>query len=94
MTSVTNLETRPERLWREFVEARARALETVSLDDGIAVGRIPLDHVDDLDRWAAAKLGKVVSSTSERFERHEARKHAEHWDEPDAWPQAGNQGGH
>lgn len=30
------------------------------------VGRIPLYHVDDLDRWAEGKLGKTVHSTSER----------------------------
>ena len=30
------------------------------------VGRVPLYHVDDLDRWASAKLGAPVTSTSER----------------------------
>ncbi|RWN31773.1 hypothetical protein [Mesorhizobium sp.] len=29
-------------------------------------GRIPLYHVADLDAWAAARLSKRVSSTSER----------------------------
>lgn len=29
-------------------------------------GRIPLYHVGDLDAWAAARLSKRVSSTSER----------------------------
>lgn len=52
------------------------------------VGRIPLYPVEGLDQWAAAKLGRLVSSTSERAEYQEARKHAEHWDEPDL-PQRG-----
>lgn len=30
------------------------------------VGRIPLYHLDDLDRWAAAKLSLPVRSTAER----------------------------
>ena len=30
------------------------------------VGRIPLYHVDDLDRWAASKLSLPVQSTAER----------------------------
>jgi hypothetical protein len=29
-------------------------------------GRIPLYHRDDLDHWAAARLGQSVHSTSER----------------------------
>lgn len=29
-------------------------------------GRIPLYHIADLDAWAAARLSKRVSSTSER----------------------------
>ncbi len=30
------------------------------------VGRIPLYHVDDLDKWASARLSRPVSSTSDR----------------------------
>lgn len=30
------------------------------------VGRIPLYHVDDLDRWAEQRLSKPVGSTAER----------------------------
>lgn len=30
------------------------------------VGRIPLYHIDDLDRWAASKLSAPVRSTAER----------------------------
>lgn len=29
-------------------------------------GRIPLYHVDDLDRWANERLSKPVASTSEK----------------------------
>lgn len=29
-------------------------------------GRIPLYHVDDLDRWASERLSQPVSSTSQR----------------------------
>lgn len=29
-------------------------------------GRIPLYDIDDLDRWATARLSKPVASTSER----------------------------
>lgn len=45
------------------------------------VGRIPLYHVDDLDKWAAEKLGKLVHSTSERdevFEHAEPNRHDLH----------------
>jgi hypothetical protein len=30
------------------------------------VGRIPLYHVDDLDKWASVRLSRPVSSTSDR----------------------------
>lgn len=35
---VTRLETRTERLWRDFVEARDRAIQSGDLRDGIAAG--------------------------------------------------------
>jgi hypothetical protein len=37
--AVTRLETRTERLWREFVEARDRAWASQAIGDGIAAGR-------------------------------------------------------
>jgi hypothetical protein len=30
------------------------------------IGRIPLYHVDELDRWVEARLGTPVGSTAER----------------------------
>lgn len=36
---IKQLETRVERLWREFCEARAHALGSNSIDDGVAAGR-------------------------------------------------------
>lgn len=33
------LETRPERLWKEFVAAQRKAIETLDIDDGFAAGR-------------------------------------------------------
>ncbi|WP_141339719.1 hypothetical protein [Bradyrhizobium sp. USDA 3458] len=36
---IRQLETRVDRLWREFCEARATALESNSISDGIAAGR-------------------------------------------------------
>ncbi|WP_041358296.1 hypothetical protein [Nitrobacter hamburgensis] len=36
---VKRLETRVERLWSEWLAARAKALETLNIDDGIAAGR-------------------------------------------------------
>ena len=37
--NVVVLETEPERLWREFLEARDRAWTSRSINDGIASGR-------------------------------------------------------
>lgn len=37
--NVVQLETEPERLWREFLEARERAWNSRDLSDGIASGR-------------------------------------------------------
>jgi hypothetical protein len=37
--NVVTLETEPERLWREFLEARERAWNSLDLSDGIASGR-------------------------------------------------------
>lgn len=36
---VVQIETRVERLWREWLDARAKALETLDIDDGVAAGR-------------------------------------------------------
>lgn len=36
---VKRLETRIERLWREYVEARARAIDSTDIRDGIKAGR-------------------------------------------------------
>jgi hypothetical protein len=36
---VKRLETRLDRLWQEWLQARAKALETLDIDDGIAAGR-------------------------------------------------------
>lgn len=36
---VKRLQTRLDRLWQEWLEARAKALETLDIDDGIAAGR-------------------------------------------------------
>jgi hypothetical protein len=36
---VVQIETRVERLWREWLAARAKALETLDIDDGVAAGR-------------------------------------------------------
>ncbi len=36
---VQRLQTRLDRLWQEWLEARAKALETLDIDDGIAAGR-------------------------------------------------------
>ncbi len=33
------LETRPERLWREFAEARDKAIGSNDINDGIEAGR-------------------------------------------------------
>lgn len=37
--SVLHLETKTDRLWREFVVAQRRAIETLDIDDGFAAGR-------------------------------------------------------
>jgi hypothetical protein len=36
---VQRLQTRLDRLWQEWLIARAKALETLDIDDGIAAGR-------------------------------------------------------
>ena len=38
-SNVVALEIEPERLWREFLEARDRAWTSRSINDGIASGR-------------------------------------------------------
>lgn len=37
--TVQQLETRPDRLWREFVEAREKAFTSRDINDGIAASR-------------------------------------------------------
>lgn len=39
MSDPVELETRPERLWREWLEARQRAMESNKIGDGVAAGR-------------------------------------------------------
>lgn len=49
--------------------ALATLNKLASLGGGPAMqysGRIPLYHVDDLDRWANERLSKPVASTSEK----------------------------
>ena len=37
--AVLHLETKTDRLWREFVIAQRQAIETLDIDDGFAAGR-------------------------------------------------------
>ena len=39
MKQLARIETRPERLWREYCEARAKAEVSNRVEDGIAAGR-------------------------------------------------------
>jgi hypothetical protein len=57
MSRLAQLETRSERLFREFVEAQERAKKSMRLEDGIAAGRawsaFLAEYVPDRDTRAA-----------------------------------------
>ncbi len=52
---LVRMETRVERLWREWLDARAKALETLDIDDGVAAGRA-------WARWLAEFTGDQKTS--------------------------------
>lgn len=39
MSGIVPMESRPDRLWREFCEARDKAQRSNAVEDGIAAGR-------------------------------------------------------
>lgn len=39
MSDIMPIETRPDRLWREYCEAREKAERSTAIEDGIAAGR-------------------------------------------------------
>ncbi len=51
MAEPQRLETRPERLWREWLVLRDRALKSENIQDGIAAGRawsrFMAEYIDD-----------------------------------------------
>jgi hypothetical protein len=63
---ITPLETHPERLWREFLEARERSLKSGALSDGIAAGRA---YGAFLQEFAPASPASIVAQTSSHFGR-------------------------
>ena len=60
------LETHPERLWREFLEARERSLKSGALSDGIAAGRA---YGAFLQEFAPPSPASTTAPTSSHFGR-------------------------
>jgi hypothetical protein len=61
LRGITPLETHPERLWREFLEARERSLNSGALSDGIAAGRA---YGAFLQEFAPASPASATAPTS------------------------------
>ena len=66
LQGITPLETHPERLWREFLEARERSLRSGALTDGIAAGRA---YGAFLQEFAPASSAGAAAQTSSHFGR-------------------------
>jgi hypothetical protein len=61
MSDVVPMETRPERLWREYVDAQNKAKSTLAYEDCIAAGRawsaFLAEYVPDSDKRHAIHSG-------------------------------------
>jgi hypothetical protein len=66
LQGITPVETHPERLWREFLEARERSLRSGALSDGIAAGRA---YGAFLQEFAPSSSDSATSQTSSHFGR-------------------------